>query len=171
MRAQIRTLQRREWLVLGWLAALALLALIVIVGLRALSGPALPLTRLNVGSPVDFPSGAVTAVELAADFTPPVAPITNVAPADPGRLPLLVAHEAGNFVAFYGRDPHSGCRLLWVAADERFNDPCHGASYSRAGQYRNGPTSRNLDRFPLTVGADGQLQLDLAQFQPGASTR
>ena len=52
---------------------------------------------------------------------------------------------------FLARSPHGGCLLLWRPADLRFEDPCFGSRFDLEGNYRSGPSPRDLDKLPATV--------------------
>lgn len=58
---------------------------------------------------------------------------------------------AGGLMALYQRCVHLGCKVPYCVASQWFECPCHGSKYNRAGEYKQGPAPRGLDRFPITV--------------------
>ena len=56
--------------------------------------------------------------------------------------------------------PHLGCRVPYCQSSGRFECPCHGSKFTRAGQYVAGPAPRGMDRYPTKVGDDGLLYID-----------
>lgn len=49
-----------------------------------------------------------------------------------------------------------------AGANAVFREPCNGAIYDIAGARLGGP-GRNLDQFPLSIGADGHLVIDTSR--------
>lgn len=66
---------------------------------------------------------------------------------------------AEGLVALYQKCVHLGCRVPFCEQSQWFECPCHGSKYNRAGEYRDGPAPRGLDRFPVTVEG-GIVQVD-----------
>ena len=54
---------------------------------------------------------------------------------------------------------HLGCRPRWQAADRAFLCPCHGSRFAPDGTPTAGPAPRPLDRYPIALGDDGQVQV------------
>jgi Rieske Fe-S protein len=79
---------------------------------------------------------------------------------------FLVNHETEGFLALYARDPYLGCFVQWQQASERFYNPCHGETYTKAGQCMFGPCPRSLDRFVLEL-REGELIVHLDRLMPG----
>lgn len=134
---------------------------------------------INVGRESDFARGSVTAKELQTTFSDPDPPaIGSATPGVITRLPrmdispvaiFLVRDDAGQFLALYARDPFRGCRIQWLQAAERFEDPCFGSKYNKAGDWLEGPSPRGLDRFGVSVTTDGNVWVDVTNYQPGQS--
>jgi cytochrome b6-f complex iron-sulfur subunit len=61
----------------------------------------------------------------------------------------------GGMMALYQRCVHLGCKVPFCVTSQWFECPCHGSKYNKAGEYKQGPAPRGLDRFPLTV--DGEV--------------
>jgi menaquinol-cytochrome c reductase iron-sulfur subunit len=53
---------------------------------------------------------------------------------------------------------HLGCRVRWIAEDDRFYCPCHNGVFARDGSVVSGPPPRALDRFESKV-EDGILYI------------
>ena len=51
---------------------------------------------------------------------------------------------------------HLGCRVRWIAEDERFYCPCHNGVFAKDGSVVSGPPPRPLDTFESKV-EDGVL--------------
>ncbi|MGH2663125.1 MAG: ubiquinol-cytochrome c reductase iron-sulfur subunit [Actinomycetota bacterium] len=69
-------------------------------------------------------------------------------------------------MALYQKCVHLGCRVPFCAQSQWFECPCHGSKYNRAGEYRDGPAPRGMDRFAVTV-QDGIVQVDTSQIVLG----
>ena len=48
-----------------------------------------------------------------------------------------------------------------------FECPCHGSQYNRVGEKRGGPAPRGMDRFAMSVSADGVLTVDTGTIIQG----
>jgi Rieske Fe-S protein len=63
---------------------------------------------------------------------------------------LAVRLATGDLVAFDRRCPHLGCPVVWAAARERFECPCHDAAFDgRTGAVLFGPPRRGLDSVAI----------------------
>ena len=62
-------------------------------------------------------------------------------------------------MALYQKCVHLGCRVPFCQQSQWFECPCHGSKYNNAGEYRDGPAPRGMDRFAVTV-ANGTVQVD-----------
>jgi cytochrome b6-f complex iron-sulfur subunit len=62
-------------------------------------------------------------------------------------------------MALYQKCVHLGCRVPFCQQSQWFECPCHGSKYNRAGEYRDGPAPRSMDRFAVRV-VGGQVQVD-----------
>jgi cytochrome b6-f complex iron-sulfur subunit len=58
---------------------------------------------------------------------------------------------AGGLMALYQRCVHLGCKVPFCVASQWFECPCHGSKYNKAGEYKQGPAPRGLDRFGITI--------------------
>jgi cytochrome b6-f complex iron-sulfur subunit len=66
-------------------------------------------------------------------------------------------------MALYQKCVHLGCRVPFCTQSQWFECPCHGSKYNRAGEYRDGPAPRGMDRFAVTV-ENGIVQVDTSQI-------
>ncbi|MEM9203705.1 MAG: Rieske 2Fe-2S domain-containing protein [Actinomycetota bacterium] len=88
--------------------------------------------------------------------------------------PELTGMEAGlnlgldaGVVALYQKCPHLGCRVPECVTSQWFECPCHGSQYNRVGEKRGGPAPRGMDRFAMSVSADGVLTVDTGTIIQG----
>jgi cytochrome b6-f complex iron-sulfur subunit len=76
-----------------------------------------------------------------------------------------------NVRALYQRCPHLGCKPNPCLRNFWLECPCHGSRYDRLGVKANGatfgPAPRGMDRFSVTVDAEGKLILDTAKITLG----
>jgi cytochrome b6-f complex iron-sulfur subunit len=72
----------------------------------------------------------------------------------------------GEIVALSETCTHLGCRVPWCASSGRFECPCHGSVFNRAGDYLAGPAPRGMDRYPFTT-VNGVIEIDTADAEPG----
>jgi cytochrome b6-f complex iron-sulfur subunit len=73
----------------------------------------------------------------------------------------------GEIVALSEKCTHLGCRVPYCESSSRFECPCHGSVFNRAGDYLAGPAPRGMDRYPVEVGDDGLLYIDTGQRTDG----
>jgi cytochrome b6-f complex iron-sulfur subunit len=73
---------------------------------------------------------------------------------------------AEGLMALYQKCVHLGCRVPFCQASQWFECPCHGSKYNRAGEYRDGPAPRSMDRFAVSV-VNGTVQVDTSQVVLG----
>ena len=138
---------RRDFLNLAWgVAGAALVAEGAFVGLRFLA------PRVVEG---EF--GGLFTVGNAADF-----PAGSVTPFEAGRF-FLVRQADGGFLALYRRCTHLGCAVPYDPASGQFVCPCHGSAFEQDGAVLNAPAPRALDRFPVSIEADGTVIVDTGQ--------
>jgi cytochrome b6-f complex iron-sulfur subunit len=62
-------------------------------------------------------------------------------------------------MALYQKCVHLGCRVPFCTQSQWFECPCHGSKYNRAGEYRDGPAPRGMDRFRVVV-ENGLVSVD-----------
>ncbi len=137
-------LTRREFLTYAWGAAMGLLTVET-----ALASYFFMYPRFKAG---EF-GGAffLPATDVPTLDAPPV-------PETAGKFWLVNTEDEGP-KALYMVCTHLGCLYKWEASNNRFECPCHGSKFSKAGYYIEGPAPRSLDRFELTVDGE-QLTID-----------
>jgi cytochrome b6-f complex iron-sulfur subunit len=72
----------------------------------------------------------------------------------------------GGLMALYQKCPHLGCRVPFCEQSQWFECPCHGSKYNRAGEYRDGPAPRGLDRFAVRID-NGNVTVDTSSIIEG----
>lgn len=100
------------------------------------------------GIPASFPDGRFWLVNL--DTT------------QPNELMELASDETEDIqgvAAIYKVCTHLGCIYPWVAANNRFECPCHGSKYRLDGRRIESPAPRSLDRFKVIALADDQTTI------------
>ncbi len=128
-----------------------------------------PRTVTISGALRSFAPGVVAYFVIPGDETPLLRQQFRVKPrvGSMGTIAFfLVNHETEGFLALYARDPHRGCFVQWQKASEQFYNPCHGETYTKAGQCVAGPCPRGLDRFALEL-REGDLTVHLDRLMPG----
>lgn len=96
---------------------------------------------------------------------------------DPARQSFVPGKDeqgegtALNVRALYQRCPHLGCKPNACLKNYWLECPCHGSRYDRLGikaaGAKYGPAPRSMDRFSMTVEADGILYLDTSKITLG----
>lgn len=126
----------------------------LLCGILAIVAAFRPSANIDLGRAIDYPPGSVTTAQVP----------------DPDRsgqaIPIFVVHDA-EYLVLYARDPDSNCLLHWNEAAQRIEDMCSGSTYSRTGDPLEGPATRGLERFSVTLTSGGDLQADLRIRQPG----
>jgi cytochrome b6-f complex iron-sulfur subunit len=79
---------------------------------------------------------------------------------------VLSGMEQG-IVALYQKCPHLGCRVPDCPTSGWFECPCHGSQYNRVGEKKAGPAPRGMDRFPVSVAANGDVTVDTGTVVSG----
>lgn len=77
-----------------------------------------------------------------------------------GFFPQVEQGLRAGVVALYQTCPHLGCRVPDCQTSQWFECPCHGSQYNRVGEKKGGPAPRGMDRFPMTVNAANELEVD-----------
>lgn len=68
---------------------------------------------------------------------------------------IIVARtNGGDFIAVSVACTHEGVGIGYVAADNKFQCPRHGAEFSSTGVVTRGPASRNLTRYNTTLSGN-----------------
>lgn len=151
-------LSRRQFLALGWLAAMAAFAAqTVLVLVRFIK----PVTTGGFGGMVY--AGKANEFEI---------PSVNHILA--GRF--YVVRTADGFLALWQRCTHLGCAVPYVEEIEHFHCPCHGSNFNQVGEVDGGPAPRPMDLFPITirndeVWVDTSKPIERAHFDPSQLTK
>ena len=74
-------------------------------------------------------------------------------------------------VALYQKCPHLGCRVPQCVTSQWFECPCHGSQYNQVGEKKAGPAPRGMDRFPVTVAANGDVVVNTGVIVTGPADR
>ena len=99
-----------------------------------------PSRRFDIGSPAEFPYGSVTFL--------------------PDRR-LYVFNSADGFYAVSSECPHLGCNVRHAASG--FECPCHGSKFDENGRVVQGPATRPLAWYTVSLSPRQQLIVDLDQ--------
>jgi len=73
---------------------------------------------------------------------------------------VWIVRESTGFYVLSTVCTHLGCTPNWLQADEKFKCPCHGSGFIKSGVNVEGPAPRPLERYKITMAADGQLLID-----------
>lgn len=138
----VQPMNRREFLLYTWGAALTLLCVEGLGMSYLFLAP-----RFRAGEfGGKFALGEAVALPAATE-----APQANTA----GKF-WLINTKAGP-KALYMVCTHLGCLYKWDAQANYFRCPCHGSTFSREGDYICGPASRSLDQFVVEVIQNEQI--------------
>lgn len=159
--ATLRVGQVRERLIVAQIGALLVLFLVAAFIAWPRAEP-LPV----VGNLSAFPPGSITPITLETTIVDP-APTRSTNAPTPVYL-WIINDPAKGLIAFYNRDPRSGCWIAWAKAEQRFIDPCYGSIYELTGEYVRGPSPRSMDQFGVVKTWSDQIAVDVQQFMPGA---
>lgn len=136
-------LTRREFLNYAWLTSLGFVFLVGMGG----SAYFFAFPRFKEG---EF--GGLFPLGKAGDSLPKPddPPVHNPA----GKFWL--SNVNGMIVALYDVCVHLGCLYNWEPSTSRFECPCHGSKYTKAGKYLEGPAPRSLDRMTMSFKSGNQ---------------
>jgi menaquinol-cytochrome c reductase iron-sulfur subunit len=131
--------------------------------LRWLSNSVAPTLRsgdwTSVGRMADFEVGVPEYLEVDR-------PIVDGWVSETGPIGIHVVRQSATEVAVF--DPHCthlGCPLAWSTGAETFVCPCHGGSFSGAGDVISGPPPRPMIRYETRIEGD---QIFIGQIVEGA---
>ena len=77
-----------------------------------------------------------------------------------GAAKAYLTEVNGEIVALSHKCTHLGCRVPYCESSGRFECPCHGSVFSRAGDYIAGPSPRGMDRYEVEVDEAGMVHID-----------
>jgi cytochrome b6-f complex iron-sulfur subunit len=141
--------ERREFLKIGWMAGAGLI------------GVAGAWTTWDVLQPVD-----------SAGFGGEVRTIPEDSVPEEGVLAVPAARSyltkiGGEVVAVSETCPHLGCRVPWCDSSGQFECPCHGSTFNRKGEAREGPSPRAMSLYPVEI-VDGLVIVNTGEPIEGA---
>jgi cytochrome b6-f complex iron-sulfur subunit len=76
----------------------------------------------------------------------------------------LVRLEDGGLLALHRECTHLGCTVPWVAAEGRFECPCHGSAFDATGAVLTPPAPRPLDLLAVRI-ENGIVKIDVSKRQ------
>jgi len=90
-----------------------------------------------------------------------------------GREASVPSPTADQLLALWRKCPHLGCQVPGLCDElKRFTCRCHGSTYNILGEKLfEGPASRGMDRFAVSIGDDGVVVIDTGQFTAGSLNR
>jgi cytochrome b6-f complex iron-sulfur subunit len=135
-------ISRRSFLARLWKAGLGLLGVAAVWTSWDVLQP--PAVAGSLGSIPTVPAGAVQG--------------TAVVEVESVRGYLTKAGD--EVIALSWKCPHLGCRVPWCDSSAEFECPCHGSIFNRVGEYREGPATHGMDRYPTTVDENGVVLVD-----------
>lgn len=143
-----RPLTRQEALYYVWLAALVLFGAALIGGVAWYAVPAPRV--IHVGRARNFP------------------PSDQPYPVRTGERWLWIVNQDGELIALEPRNHagRTGCRVVWVPTNRRFEDPCCGGKFRLDGSLLMGPATRGLDRYAVLIRGD-EVWIDVTRATPG----
>jgi cytochrome b6-f complex iron-sulfur subunit len=108
-----------------------------------------PPTRFKVGPPSNFAPGQVE-TKFVAQF---------------GVWVVNTVYQGAQIIfALRTVCTHLGCTPNWLEAEQKFKCPCHGSGFYKDGINFEGPAPRPLERYAISVAADGQLEIDKSKL-------
>jgi cytochrome b6-f complex iron-sulfur subunit len=71
----------------------------------------------------------------------------------------IIRDEEGIYVIF-AFCTHLGCTPRWLKTESKYKCPCHGSGFTKIGVNFEGPAPRALERLKISLGPDGQIEID-----------
>jgi Rieske Fe-S protein len=120
-----------------------------------------------VAAQPSFASGEYFQVNAARAFLVNVPAAEALASGSPISLPNPSAEQ---LLALWRKCPHLGCLVPEPCGDlHRIRCRCHGSTYNVIGEkLKEGPAERGLDRFAVSIEADGTVVMDTSEVTQGA---
>jgi Rieske Fe-S protein len=115
----------------------------------------------------DFARGYPHHATAASSFLVNVPAARALAGGDPIELRAPTADE---LIALWRKCPHLGCMVPALCeSTKRFQCRCHGSTYNILGEkLEKGPAERGMDRFAVSIDADGSVVVDTREIVRGA---
>ncbi|MBI4535683.1 MAG: Rieske (2Fe-2S) protein [Ignavibacteriae bacterium] len=99
-----------------------------------------PPLKFSAGLVQDFPPDSVTLI--------------------PDQKSYVVRAKEGYFYAMSGICSHLGCITGWKSEEGLIACPCHGSKFDTQGNVVEGPATRPLDRYSISLEDKGRLIVD-----------
>jgi hypothetical protein len=124
------------------------------------------LTFIIAGLWFSYPILPTVIIGSTADFPPSSSPYW----VEKGEDQFYVVNTDRNLIIFVPRTTHPTvrCRLIWNRDADRFEDPCLSTKFSLTGEWIDGPTWRNLDRYVYRI-EHGQITVEMYRIVKGES--
>jgi cytochrome b6-f complex iron-sulfur subunit len=106
-----------------------------------------PPTKFKVGKPTDFKAASEGAVDERFKSS----------------NSIWVVRNLDGFYILSTVCTHLGCTPNWLSAEQKFKCPCHGSGFYSTGINFEGPAPRPLEKFKISLAADGQIEVDKSQ--------
>lgn len=148
-------LKRRSFLTyfsLGWLAGC------FPVVLAACAPKSAEEANANVDAPVADDKGGIkkpAPLVKAADGFSILGTVADLDEAGQLRSPQAAVFrdpaDSKKLVALNLKCTHKGCLVNWIAAEKKYECPCHSANYAADGKVLKGPATENLATYPVKI--------------------
>ncbi len=76
---------------------------------------------------------------------------------------VWVVRERDELYVLSASCTHLRCPLSFNAMEQKFRCPCHGSGFHKSGINFEGPAPRALERYRVTLSADGEIEIDLSR--------
>ena len=98
-----------------------------------------------------------------SDPNDPAAPIGNVSAYPLGSFSIagniyFMGHDAGGLYAMSMQCTHAGCACAMKGTE--LDCPCHGSRFDHQGNVLQGPATKPLPHYPVSVDATGNITVD-----------
>ena len=132
-----------SWLSIGWLAFAGATGGFITAMIRFLFPNVLfePPQSFKIGFPDDFTKGVVD-----TRFKK--------------KHAVWVVRDDKTIYALSTVCTHLGCTPNWLETEQKYKCPCHGSGFRKSGINFEGPAPRPLERFAISLAADGQILVD-----------
>lgn len=104
--------------------------------------------KKNSNAGLSGPQGP--AVNFTLDLTQPANTSLNTAGGSLSSNGVVVANDAGIFIAVAQSCTHSGCNVMYEKTAKDFYCPCHGGTFDTNGNVTKGPPRLPLKKYTVT---------------------
>ena len=145
-----KDLSRRNFLALAtWAIGGLISAALGVPAIAYIIGPALKLN--NVQQWIQLGSTAKVELGTPTLFKAKIERQTGWIVNEEEVSAYALTENGRDFVALSNICTHLGCRVRWVADQERFFCPCHNGVYDKNGNVVSGPPPRPLDHYEVKI--------------------